>query len=147
MPPPDPNLNLNLPYSIQQIPPYTIRPSPSLLYSTQGISPTWKSTLLASIPPNLSKWFIPQDHEGHYEIYKPPSPDDLGKWRFSYRTALALILDSFNEDFLAEFRKVLGIELRGKEKVIDLMELIGALEEFIERVNVLPTSSSHIGDS
>jgi hypothetical protein len=147
MPPRDPNLNLDLPYSIHQISPYIIRPTPSLLYSTQGISPTWKSTLLASIPPNLSTWFIPLDHEGHYEIYQPASSEDIGKWRFSYRTALAFILDSFNEDFLAEFRKVVGIELRGKEKVFDLMELVGALEEFIERVNVLPTSSSHTGDS
>jgi len=128
-------LNLN----IRPIPTYTLpRPTPSLLSSISQISPTWRNAILNSVPFNLIDWFIPLDHRGHWEVYKHPLfPENEGRWKFEYKSAFALILDFFDDDFVREFKSITGISMgSGWGGMVDLMELMDCIEMFIERVKV-----------
>ena len=135
MPPPSRPPDLN----IKPIPTYILpRPHPPLLASIQIIAPTWRSTLLSSIPPNLTDWFIPINNPDHWEVYKPPIfPENEGRWRFEYKTAFAHILSSFNEEFIDSFKNITGIVVgSGWSGMYDLVEVLDCIEHFIKRVKV-----------
>jgi hypothetical protein len=137
MPPPPQPPDLK----IKPIPSYILpRPHSPLLDSIKTISPTWRSNLLSSIPPNLVDWFIPITNPNHWEVYKAPLfTENEGKWRFEYKTAFAHILAQFDEGFIDSFKSITGIAVgSGWNGMYDIMELMDCIENFIQRVNVRP---------
>jgi len=126
---------------IQPLQPYILNPTDTLFHLTSQIPINWRSTLIASIPPNLTDWFIPQEEEGHWDVYRRPIFfENEGKWRFEYMTALACILRSLNGEFIREFKAITGVVFgyghEDEDEMLDLMKLIDYLETFIEEVRV-----------